>query len=770
MNNELDGHEKSGTLKDFVCGMSVTVDSKNFTQYKDVTYYFCGGRCKEKFLLAPESYLQKAFSLPKKMPVIVGAKYICPMDPEVSEDAPGYCPKCGMALEPEVPIIDGDENSELKMFTKYFWFSLPLSGVVFVLAMFGHQLSLFSMEMQGWIEFGFSLPVVLWAGLPIFERAIQSLKNKSPNMWTLIGMGIFSAFVYSIIAVIFPEIFPLNFQSMGRVSIYFEAAVVIITLTLLGQVMELRARSQTSLAIKSLLNLAPKMARRITQDGIEEDVEIDHIHVGDLLRVRPGEKVSVDGIVVEGGSLIDESMITGEPIPVNKKIGDFVIGSTLNTTGSIVIKAKHVGLQTMLSQIIQLVSKAQRSKAPMQKMADIVAKYFVVTVVAVALTTLLVWGFLGPQPSWVYGLINAVAVLIVACPCALGLATPMSIMVASGVAAKKGILFQDAVAIEKLQTITTLLVDKTGTLTEGRPIFQEVIFLPGFDEGTILKLAASLDQGSKHPLARAIISAAQERHLVMSHVTQFNSHTGMGVSGYVDNQFVTLGNAALMFELNVDIQNLDRQAEELRKKGASVMFLVVEKNLAGFIAVSDPIKKSTFQAIQDLQQSGLNIVVVSGDGVSTVKAVADILGISEFYGEVKPEDKLSLVAEFQAKGHIVAMVGDGINDAPALAKADIGVAMGTGTDVAMNSAQLTLVKGDLRAIAEAIKISVNTVRNMKQNLAFAFLYNVIGIPIAAGVLYPMTGTLLSPMIAAVAMSFSSASVIINALRLQKQVI
>ncbi len=589
-------------------------------------------------------------------------------------------------------------------------------------------------------------------------------------MWTLIGMGIFSAFVYSIIAVIFPEIFPLNFQSMGRVSIYFEAAVVIITLTLLGQVMELRARSQTSLAIKSLLNLAPKMARRITQDGIEEDVEIDHIHVGDLLRVRPGEKVSVDGIVVEGGSLIDESMITGEPIPVNKKIGDFVIGSTLNTTGSIVIKAKHVGLQTMLSQIIQLVSKAQRSKAPMQKMADIVAKYFVVTVVAVALTTLLVWGFLGPQPSWVYGLINAVAVLIVACPCALGLATPMSIMVASGVAAKKGILFQDAVAIEKLQTITTLLVDKTGTLTEGRPIFQEVIFLPGFDEGTILKLAASLDQGSEHPLARAIISAAQERHLVMSHVTQFNSHTGMGVSGYVDNQFVTLGNAALMFELNVDIQNLDRQAEELRKKGASVMFLVVEKNLAGFIAVSDPIKKSTFQAIQDLQQSGLNIVVVSGDGVSTVKAVADILGISEFYGEVKPEDKLSLVAEFQAKGHIVAMVGDGINDAPALAKADIGVAMGTGTDVAMNSAQLTLVKGDLRAIAEAIKISVNTVRNMKQNLAFAFLYNVIGIPIAAGVLYPMTGTLLSPMIAAVAMSFSSASVIINALRLQKQVI
>jgi Cu+-exporting ATPase len=588
-------------------------------------------------------------------------------------------------------------------------------------------------------------------------------------MWTLIGLGTGAAFVYSTLATVAPGIFPETFMSMGRVAVYFEAAVVIISLTLFGQMLELRARSQTSAAVRSLLGLAPKTARRINADGTEEDVPLTHVHEGDRLRVRPGEKVPVDGIVEEGASSLDESMLTGESLPISKRPGDKVIGATMNTSGALVIRAEKVGSATVLSQIVQLVAQAQRSRAPMQRMADLVAGYFVMAVVAIAILTLVVWGMFGPQPSWVYGLINAVAVLIIACPCALGLATPMSVMVATGRGATKGVLFRDAAAIENLRKVDTLIVDKTGTLTEGRPAFDQAVSAGELDADEILRLAASLDQGSEHPLADAIVSAARERNLVLSPVDDFDSGSGIGVRGKVEGKTLLLGNTAFMQQDNVNVDGLAATAEGWRTKGASVMYLAVDGTLVGLLAVSDPIKQSTPEAVQALKAAGIRVIMATGDGISTAKAVAEQLGIDEVHGEVKPADKLNLVDKLQSEGCIVAMAGDGINDAPALAKANVGIAMGTGTDVAMNSAQITLVKGDLRGISIARDLSNKTVLNMKQNLGFAFIYNALGVPLAAGVLYPFAGLLLSPMFAALAMSLSSASVVFNSLRLRGSV-
>ncbi len=696
-----------------------------------------------------------------------GAIYTCPMHPEIRQDHAGNCPKCGMTLEPLLPELDEAENPELVDFRRRFWWTLPLTGVVFVLAMFGHRLGWMDAATQSWVELVLSTPVVLWAGWPFFQRCVQSFVNRSPNMWTLIGLGTGAAYVYSVVATVAPGVFPDVFAAHGRIGVYFEAAAVIISLTLLGQLLELKARSQTSAAIKSLLGLAPKTARRIGPDGNEEDVPLAHVHVGDLLRVRPGEKVPVDGLVTEGSSSVDESMITGEPMPVTKRVGDHVIGATMNTSGSLVIQSEKVGSQTVLSQIVQMVAQAQRSKAPMQRMADKVAGVFVVAVIAVAVLTFFAWGLFGPEPSWVFGLINAVAVLIIACPCALGLATPMSIIVASGKGASGGVLFRDAAAIENLRKVNTLIVDKTGTLTEGRPAFERAMGVNGYTEDEVLRLAASIDQGSEHPLAAAIVEAARARKLPLEKADSFESSTGIGVRGMVSGKQIAIGNTALMQAENVATEALTADADALRAQGASVMYLAVDGALAGLLAVSDPIKATTPEALSQLRDEGIRVVMATGDGVATARAVAAKLGIDEFHGEVKPADKLALVTALQQKGAVVAMAGDGINDAPALAKADVGVAMGTGTDVAMNSAQVTLVKGDLRGIARARALSEATIGNMKQNLGFAFLYNALGVPLAAGVLYPFTGLLLSPMIAALAMSLSSASVITNALRLRQ---
>jgi len=699
-------------------------------------------------------------------PAPAGTVYTCPMHPEVRQDHPGNCPKCGMTLEPIIPL-DEEDNHELRDFQRRFWWTLPLTVLVTVLAMFGHRLGWFDMRVQTWVELVLSLPVVAWTGGPFFVRGWQSLVQRSPNMWTLIGLGTGAAFLYSLVATAAPGVFPDSFVSMGRVAVYFEAAVVIISLTMLGQIIELKARSQTSAAIKALLGLAPKTARRINTDGSEEDVPLAHVHVGDLLRIRPGEKVPVDGVVTEGHSAVDESMLTGEPVPVTKRIGDKVIGATLNTSGALVMRSEKVGAATMLSQIVQMVANAQRSKAPMQRMADVVAGKFVVVVVLIALATFLVWGLFGPEPSWVFGLINAVAVLIIACPCALGLATPMSVMVATGRAATQGVLFRDAGAIEKMREVDTLIVDKTGTLTEGKPAFDTAVAATGYTPDEVLRLAASLDQGSEHPLADAIVSAARAKGLELVKPADFESGSGIGVRGTIEGRRLVLGNTALMQQEGVAIDALKADGERLRGDGASVMHLAVDGQLAGILAVTDPIKSTTPDAIRTLHASGLRIVMATGDGLTTAKAVGARLGIDEVHGEVKPADKLELVDKLQRSGHIVAMAGDGINDAPALAKADVGVAMGTGTDVAMNSGQVTLVKGDLRGITAARDISIDTVRNMRQNLLFAFVYNGIGVPIAAGVLYPFTGWLLSPLIAALAMSLSSASVIFNALRLRR---
>ena len=754
-------------LKDPVCGMNVTDQSPHQFDFEGRPYYFCSAGCRTKFSANPKAYLDKASQPAVPTPEAVeGTIYTCPMHPEIRQDHPGSCPKCGMALEPEMPVLDEGESPELVDFRRRFWWSLPLTVAVAGLAMLGHRLQLMDMPTQSWVELVLSMPVVLWAGWPFFVRGVQSVVNRSPNMWTLIGLGTSAAFVYSVVATVAPGVFPASFTSMGRVSVYFEAAAVIISLTLLGQLLELKARSQTSAAIKSLLGLAPKTARRINDDGTEEDVPLTHVHLGDTLRVRPGEKVPVDGSVVEGSSSVDESMLTGEPMPVAKRAGDKLIGATMNTNGALVMRAESIGTKTVLAQIVQMVNQAQRSRAPMQRMADHVAGYFVVTVVGVALLTFFGWGFFGPEPSWVYGLINAVAVLIIACPCALGLATPMSVMVATGKAATQGVLFRDAAAIENFRKVDTLIVDKTGTLTEGRPAFERVVPAAGYTDDEVLRLAASIDQGSEHPLAAAIVRAATERGLRLDKPEGFESSTGIGVRGSIAGKSVALGNTALMQEIGVAFSAMTPQAETLRAEGASVMYLAVAGQLAGLVAVSDPIKATTAEALAGLKALGIRTVMATGDGLTTAQTVARKLGIDEVHGEVKPADKLELVEKLQREGRIVAMAGDGINDAPALAKADIGVAMGTGTDVAMNSAQVTLVKGDLRGIAQARQISEETIANMKQNLGFAFVYNALGIPLAAGVLYPLTGWLLSPMIAALAMSLSSASVITNALRLR----
>ena len=756
-------------LKDPVCGMSVTDQSVHHLEHEHKPYYFCSAGCKVKFAAEPEKYLKAQKPAPDHAsgPEVPGTIYTCPMHPEIRRDKPGDCPICGMSLEPLMPSLEDEDNPELADFTRRFWWTLPLTVVVTTLAMFGHKLELFSMSTQSWVELVLTLPIALWAGWPFFERGWYSVVNRSPNMWTLIGLGTSAAFIYSVVATVVPGIFPETFVSMGRVAVYFEAMAVIISLTLLGQMLELKARSQTSAAIKSLIGLSPKTARRINSEGVEEDIPLTNVHIGDLLRVRPGEKIPADGVVVEGGSSVDESMLTGEPLPVTKRTGDKLIGATINTTGALVMRAEKVGSATVLSQIVQMVAEAQRSRAPMQRMADEVAKYFVMAVVGIAIITFVVWGLFGPQPSWVYGLINAVAVLIIACPCALGLATPMSIMVATGRGATQGVLFRDAAAIENFRKIDTLIVDKTGTLTEGRPAFERVIPVAGQDADEVLRLAASLDQGSEHPLAEAIVRAARERNLTLSKVDSFSSETGIGVRGKVDGHALTLGNTALMQQDKVEFMDLQKTAEDLRSEGASVMYLASDGTLVGLLAVSDPVKASTQEALKSLKDAGIRVIMATGDGLTTAKAVGKRLGIDEVYGEVKPADKLALVAKLQAEGRIVGMAGDGINDAPALAKANVGIAMGTGTDVAMKSAQVTLVKGDLRGISTARQLSNSTMTNMKQNLAFAFVYNALGVPLAAGVLFPFTGWLLSPMIAALAMSLSSASVITNALRLRK---
>ena len=745
--------------------MTVTEQSPHRHEHDGRMYFFCGAKCRAKFAAEPAKYLAPvADRVPAPAPP--GAVYTCPMHPEIRQDHPGTCPKCGMALEPELPSLDDEENPELADFRRRFWWTLPLTVVVTALAMFGHSLGWFDMATQSFLELVLSAPVVLWAGRPFFMRGVQSIIRRSPNMWTLIGLGTAAAFGYSVVATVAPGMFPTSFVSMGRVAVYFEAAVVILSLTLLGQILELKARSRTSAAIKSLLGLTPKTARRIHIDGSEEDVPLGHVHVGDLLRVRPGEKVPVDGVVIEGSSAVDESMLTGEPLPVMKRSGDALIGATQNTSGALVMRSERVGSQTVLAQIVQMVAQAQRSKAPMQRMADQVAGWFVIGVVAIALATFFVWGFFGPEPSWVHGLINAVAVLIIACPCALGLATPMSIMVATGRAATQGVLFRDAAAIEHFRKVDTLIVDKTGTLTEGKPAFDRAVPAAGVRADEVLRLAASLDQGSEHPLADAIVRAARERGLALDKPEAFESSSGVGVRGRVAGRELLLGNTTLMAQAGVAVESLSSSAEALRAEGASVMYLAVDGRLLGLLAVSDPIKSSTPEAMEALKRAGIRVVMATGDGLTTARAVAARLGIDEVHGDVEPAGKLALVERLQQEGRIVAMAGDGINDAPALAKADVGVAMGTGTDVAMNSAQVTLVKGDLRGIAHARALSEATITNMKQNLAFAFLYNALGIPLAAGLLYPVTGWLLSPMIAALAMSLSSASVITNALRLR----
>jgi Cu+-exporting ATPase len=760
------GHA-GATVTDPVCGMQVDQATSLLTADHDgTTYHFCSARCQERFIAEPARYLSSE-PLTPDAPAPSGIIYTCPMHPQIRQEGPGACPICGMALEPEMPSLEDEGNPELVDFTRRFWWTLPLTVIVLVLAMFGHRFSALSIDTRTWVELVLTTPVFFWAGWPFLVRCVQSIRKHSLNMWTLIGIGTTAAFGYSVVAAVAPELFPASFHSHGRVGVYFEAAAVIVSLTLLGQLLELRARSKTSAAIKALLGLAPKTARRLRDDGTEEDIELSHVHVGDRLRVRPGEKVPVDGEVIEGHSNVDESMLTGEPMPVEKTVGTSVIGATLNGTGALVMRAEKIGSETVLAQIVQLVAQAQRSRAPMQRMADKVAFWFVLAVLAAAVVTFFVWGIFGPTPSWTYAVLNAVSVLIIACPCALGLATPMSIMVATGRAAQDGVLFRDAEAIENLRKIDTLIVDKTGTLTEGRPAFRAALPSHGFTEEEVLRLAASLDQGSEHPLADAIVAEARRRQLALETPEDFESATGVGVRGKVGGRALAIGNTELMREVGVDTSPMSVDAENLRQDGASVMFLAVDGALAGLVAVADPIKVSTAEAIDALHHDGLRIFMATGDGVTTAKAVARTLGIDEVHGEVRPKDKVDLVQRLKAEGHKVAMAGDGINDAPALAGADVGIAMGTGTDVAMSSAQVTLVKGDLRGIVRARAISNATVANMKQNLTFAFVYNAVGVPIAAGVLYPLTGLLLSPMIAALAMSLSSVSVVVNALRLGK---
>jgi Cu+-exporting ATPase len=710
---------------------------------------------------------------PVSVAPVTKTEWTCPMHPEIVRDQPGSCPICGMALEPRIVSLEEGPNPELVDMSRRFWVSVTLALPLLLIAMDDYipgrpVAQLMSSRAFGWLELSLATPVVLWGAWPFFVRGWRSVVNRSLNMFTLIGLGVTVAYGYSVIAVLFPPLFPAAFRDeSGEVGVYFEVAAVIVTLILLGQVLELRARSQTGAAIKKLLGLAAKSARRIREDGTEDDVPLEAVQVGDRLRVRPGEKVPVDGVVFEGSSAVDESMVTGEPIPVQKQPGDRVVGATINGTGSLVVRAEKVGADTLLSRIVALVAEAQRSRAPIEKLADVVSGSFVPVVIAIAIVTFIVWAIVGPEPRMAFAVVNAVAVLIIACPCALGLATPLSIMVATGKGATMGVLFRNAEAIEVLRKVDTLVVDKTGTLTEGKPRLVTVMPAEGLDEAALLRAAGSLERGSEHPLAAAIVQGARERGATFVDATNFQSVTGKGVTGTVDGRVVALGNRALMSDLSIDLGTLGDTAEALRGEGQTVMFVAIDGKLAGLVGVADPIKESTPEAIEALHEEHIRIVMLTGDSKTTAQVVARTLNIDDVIAEVLPDQKVDVVKRLQAEGRFIAMAGDGINDAPALAQAHVGIAMGTGTDVAMESAAVTLVKGDLRGIVRARRLSRATMRNIKQNLFFAFVYNAAGVPVAAGVLYPVSGLLLSPMIAAAAMSVSSVSVIGNALRLRR---
>lgn len=736
--------------------------------HNGVTYYFCSGHCLARFRASPERYLAPQ-AQPEAMP---GGDYTCPMHPEIVQTGPGACPVCGMALEPKTLALEQTPNPELAAMSRRFWISLALTIPVFVLAMAemipGRPFyGLLSARALNWLELALATPVVLWGGKPFFERGWASIRRRQPNMFTLIAMGTGAAYAYSLLAALAPGLLPASFRRPdGEAAVYFEAAAVITTLVLLGQVLELRARERTGDAIRALLSLAPKTARRVGDSG-EADVPLDAVHPGDRLRVRPGEKIPVDGVILEGSSSIDESMVTGEPVPVEKGPGDKVIGGTVNGPGSFIMRAERVGADTLLAQIVRLVGEAQRSRAPIQRLADVVAAYFVPAVVLVALATFVIWAAAGPEPRLVHAFVNAIAVLIIACPCALGLATPVSVMVGTGRGALAGVLVRNAEALELLEKVDTLVVDKTGTLTEGKPRVLRVVAAPPFTEPQVLEMAAALEQASEHPLASAVIAAARQSGLSPAAASAARAIPGKGITGSVEGVAVAAGNRALFEELSIDLAPLEAQAEALRRDGHTVMYVASAGRLAGLVAVADPIRETSRAAIEQLRRDGVQIVMVTGDNPTTAAAVARQLGIERFEAGVSPQGKGEVVQRLRRQGHVVAMAGDGINDAPALAQADVGIAMGTGTDVAIESASITLVKGDLQGVVRARRLSRAVMRNIRQNLFFAFVYNTLGVPVAAGVLYPFFGILLSPMLAAAAMTFSSVSVISNALRLRR---
>lgn len=761
--------EASAKAKDPVCGMTVDPSTaKHRAEHGGKTYYFCAAGCRTKFAADPARYLQPEAA--KAEPVPAGTIYTCPMHPQIRQVGPGSCPICGMALEPELVTAEAEPNAELQDMTRRLWIGAALTLPVFILEMGSHLFNLhhiISPTVSNWVQFALATPVVLWAGWPFFERGWKSLETRNLNMFTLIALGTGVAWIYSVVATLFPQVFPESLRGMdGAVPVYFEAAAVITVLVLVGQVLELRAREQTSGAIRALLNLAPKTARRLKPDGSDEEVQIDAITVGELLRVRPGERIAVDGSVTDGKSNIDESMVTGEPLAVSKSVGAKVIGGTINGSGALIIRAEKVGRDTMLARIVQMVAEAQRSRAPIQRLADQVAGWFVPLVIGVAILAFAAWMAVGPEPRFSYALVAAVSVLIIACPCALGLATPMSIMVGVGRGAQSGVLIKNAEALERMEKIDTLVVDKTGTLTEGKPTVTAVRTVPPISDAELLRLAASLEQASEHPLGAAIVLAARERNFALSEVRDFASPSGKGVSGVIDSRNVVIGNRTIFEEAGIDTSALAADAEKLRGDGATAVYVAIDGKAAGIIAVADPIKATTPSAVLKLKDSGVHVVMLTGDNATTAKAVAAKLGIDDVKADVLPEDKAKFVSELRSKGHAVAMAGDGVNDAPALAAADVGIAMGTGTDVAIESAGITLVKGDLEGIARARQLSQATMSNIRQNLFFAFIYNAGGVPIAAGILYPAFGLLLSPIIAAAAMALSSVSVIGNALRLR----
>jgi Cu+-exporting ATPase len=742
--------------------------AKHRAEFEGKTYYFCAAGCRQKFLSHPEQYIHRT---PTVAVVPEGTVYTCPMHPEVRQIGPGSCPICGMALEPEMPTAEAAENSELADMTRRFWIGLALTLPVFALEMGSHLTGSHSWlghQASNWIELVFATPVVVWAGLPFFVRGWQSVKSRNLNMFTLIAMGTGMAWLYSVVATVFPEFFPAALRaSDNAVPVYFEAAAMIVVLVLLGQVLELRAREQTGGAVRALLDLAPKMTKRMRPDGSDEDIPLGAVIVGDQLRVRPGEKIPVDGEVVQGRSAVDESLVTGEAMPVTKTVGDRVIGGTLNVSGSLVLRADKIGRDTMLAQIVNMVAQAQRSRAPIQRLADQVSGWFVPLVIAIAILAFAAWAMWGPEPRFSYALIAAVSVLIIACPCALGLATPMSIMVGVGRGAQKGVLIKNAEALERMEKVDTLIVDKTGTLTEGKPKVTAISRLGALSEDEILRLAASVERHSEHPLALAVVKSAEERGLVPPDADGFASDAGKGATAIVEGHRVAVGNQLLMNAEKAEIQSFGNEAEKLRATGATAIFVAVDGLPVGILSISDPIKPTTRAALETLRQAGIRVVMVTGDNRTTANAVASQLGISEVEAEVLPEDKSRIVRRLREAGQIVAMAGDGVNDAPALAAADVGIAMGTGTDVAMQSAGITLLKGDLRGIVRARELSQATMKNVRQNLAFAFVYNAAGVPIAAGVLYPYFGIVLSPIIAAAAMALSSVSVVTNALRLRQ---